>query len=170
MDCLTNLLRFSRPLELPCLLFTLLLLHNLRLLQHIPPLLQRLPHLLLPLLDAGDPTPAALHPTPPVAEVLTFLSDLYSSWTPSERRQNLSIKDTPTPTIDNVQTATLLGGLGGSLRWCEDGTFKAAPGLWTQLYTIHGQKTDLRFIACLLCYQTSVRKRTSGFLHRLRLG
>ena len=27
-----------------------------------------------------------------------------------------------------------------SVRWCIDGTFKAAPKLWTQLYTIHGQK------------------------------
>ena len=25
-----------------------------------------------------------------------------------------------------------------SVRWCGDGIFKAAPKLWTQLYTIHG--------------------------------
>ena len=28
-----------------------------------------------------------------------------------------------------------------SMRWCGDGTFKAAPGLFTQLHTIHGQKS-----------------------------
>ena len=27
-----------------------------------------------------------------------------------------------------------------SVRWCGDGTFKAPPKLWTQLYTIHRQK------------------------------
>ena len=27
-----------------------------------------------------------------------------------------------------------------SMRWCGDGTFKAAPELFTQLYTIHGMK------------------------------
>ena len=27
-----------------------------------------------------------------------------------------------------------------SVRWCGDGTFKASPKLWTQLYTIYGQK------------------------------
>ena len=43
-----------------------------------------------------------------------------------------------------------------SVRWCGDGTFKAAPKLWSQLYTIHGQKNGY---TCLLYCQTSARNR-----------
>ena len=40
-----------------------------------------------------------------------------------------------------------------SVRWCEDGTFKVPPKLWTQLYTI------IRCPACLLYYLDSLRSQ-----------
>ena len=43
-----------------------------------------------------------------------------------------------------LTTDSNLDFLCQSLRWCGDGTFKAAPKLWTQLYTLHGQMLNKR--------------------------
>ena len=50
-------------------------------------------------------------------------------------------------------TASNLDLLRQSGRWCGDGTFKAAPKLWSQLYTIHGLKNGYT-VACSACRQT----------------
>ena len=44
-------------------------------------------------------------------------------------------------------------------RWCGDGTFKAAPKLWTQLYTIHGQKNGFT-VPCVFGLLPNKRKET----------
>ena len=46
-----------------------------------------------------------------------------------------------------------------SLRWCGDGTFKAAPKLWTQLYTLHGQKNGYT-VPCVYALLPNKRKET----------
>ena len=44
-------------------------------------------------------------------------------------------------------------------RWGGDGTFKAAPKLWTQLYTIHGQKNGFT-IPCVFALLPNKRKES----------
>ena len=44
-----------------------------------------------------------------------------------------------------------------SLRWCGDGTFKAAPKLWTQLYTLRGQKNGYT-VPCVYALLPNKRK------------
>ena len=46
-----------------------------------------------------------------------------------------------------------------SVRWCGDGTFKAAPKLWTQLYTIHGQKNGYT-VPCVFALLPNKRKES----------
>ena len=46
-----------------------------------------------------------------------------------------------------------------SERWCGDGTFKAAPKLWTQLYTIHGQKNGFT-VPCVFALLPNKLKQT----------
>ena len=46
-----------------------------------------------------------------------------------------------------------------SERWCGDGTFKAAPKLWTQLYTIHGQKNGFT-VPCVFALLPNKLKRS----------
>ena len=46
-----------------------------------------------------------------------------------------------------------------SLWWCGDGTFKAAPKLWTQLYTLHGQKNGYT-VPCVYALLPNKRKET----------
>ena len=52
-----------------------------------------------------------------------------------------------------------------SLRWCGDGTFKAAPKLWTQLYTLHGQKNGYT-VPCV--YALLLNKRKETFIRLFR--
>ena len=47
-----------------------------------------------------------------------------------------------------LTTDTNLDLLRESNRLCGDGTFKAAPALWTQLYTIHGRKNGFTVPCC----------------------
>ena len=46
-----------------------------------------------------------------------------------------------------------------SVRWCGDGTFKAAPKLWTQLYTIHEQKNGYT-VPCVFSLLPNKRKES----------
>ena len=46
-----------------------------------------------------------------------------------------------------------------SVRWCGDGIFKAAPKLWTQLYTIHGQKNGYT-VPCVFSLLPNKRKES----------
>ena len=46
-----------------------------------------------------------------------------------------------------------------SIRWCGDRNFKAAPKLWTQLYTIHGQKSGYT-VPCDYALLPNKRKET----------
>ena len=52
-----------------------------------------------------------------------------------------------------------------SVRLCGDGTFKAAPKLWTQLYTIHGQKNGFT-VPCVFALLPDKRKETYTRLFR----
>ncbi|QQP40663.1 Uncharacterized protein FKW44_014788, partial [Caligus rogercresseyi] len=56
-------------------------------------------------------------------------------------------------------TASNLDLLRTSERWCGDGTFKAAPKLWTQLYTIHGLKNGYT-VPCVFALLPDKRKET----------
>ena len=51
------------------------------------------------------------------------------------------------------------------MRWCGDGTFKAAPKLFTQLYTIHGQKSGYT-VPCVYALLPNKRKETYVRLFR----
>ena len=46
-----------------------------------------------------------------------------------------------------------------SVRWCGDGTLKAAPKLWTRLYTIHGQKNGYT-VPCVFALLPNKRKES----------
>ena len=46
-----------------------------------------------------------------------------------------------------------------SMRWCGDGTFKAAPELFTQLYTIHGQNSGYT-VPCVYALLPNKRKES----------
>ena len=50
-------------------------------------------------------------------------------------------------------------------RLCGDGTFKAAPKLWTQLYTIHGQKNGYT-VPCVFALLPDKRKESYTRLFR----
>ena len=52
-----------------------------------------------------------------------------------------------------------------SERWCGDGTFKAAPKLWTQLYTIHGLKNGYT-VPCVFALLPNKRKESYTRLFR----
>ena len=58
-----------------------------------------------------------------------------------------------------LTTDSNLDFLCQSLRWCGDGTFKAAPKLWTQLYTLHGQKNGYT-VPCVYALLPNKRKET----------
>ena len=58
-----------------------------------------------------------------------------------------------------LTTDSNLDFLCQSLRWCGDGTFKAAPKLWTQLYTLHGQKNGYT-VLCVYALLPNKRKET----------
>ena len=58
-----------------------------------------------------------------------------------------------------LTTNSNLDLLRQSRRWCGDGTFKAAPKLWTQLYTIHGQKNGFT-LPCVFALLPDKRKET----------
>ena len=58
-----------------------------------------------------------------------------------------------------LTTNSNLDLLRQSGRWGGDGTFKAAPKLWTQLYTIHGQKNGFT-IPCVFALLPNKRKET----------
>ena len=49
-----------------------------------------------------------------------------------------------------------------SILWCGDGNFKVAPKLWSQIYTIHGQKSGYIYgslsLMFMLCSQINARK------------
>ena len=45
------------------------------------------------------------------------------------------------------------------MRWCGDGTFKAARELFTQLYTIHGQKSGYT-VPCVYALLPNKRKES----------
>ena len=55
--------------------------------------------------------------------------------------------------------------LSQSMRWCGDGTFKAAPKLFTQLYTINGQKIGYT-VPCVYALLPNKRKETYVRLFR----
>ena len=52
-----------------------------------------------------------------------------------------------------------------SMRWCGDGTFKAAPELFTQLYTIHGMKSGYT-VPCVYALLPNKRKESYVQLFR----
>ena len=58
-----------------------------------------------------------------------------------------------------LTTDTFLGFLCESVRWCGDGTFKAAPKLWTKLYTIHGQRNGYT-VPCVFALLPNKHKGT----------
>ena len=58
-----------------------------------------------------------------------------------------------------LTTESNLDFLCKSVRWCGDGIFKAAPKLWTQLYTIHGQKNGYT-VPCVFALLPNKRKET----------
>ena len=49
-----------------------------------------------------------------------------------------------------------------SVRWCGDETFKAAPKLWTQLYTIHEQKNGYT-VPCGFALLPNERKESQKY-------
>ena len=63
----------------------------------------------------------------------------------------------PVPVDLLLTTDANLDFLCESVRWCGDGTFKAAPKLWTQLYTIHGQKNGYT-VPCVFALLPNKRK------------
>ena len=72
------------------------------------------------------------------------------------------------PGMDRILMLTTdenLDFLCQSVRLCGDGTFKAAPKLWTQLYTIHGQKNGFT-VPCVFALLPDKHKETYTRLFR----